>query len=99
MSEKKIQCARCQRETSPMDESPLPGTPWEQELIDNTCETCFQDWMATEVMLINEYRLDMSNPQHFVQLNEEMAKWLKLPSAPEGEAAGAPPEATPPPSP
>jgi len=90
-----ITCSRCQRQAPRMAESPLPGTRWEQELLDHTCQACFSDWMATEIMLMNEYRLDMSNPQHFEQLNLEMAKWLSLPSAPAGDAPGAPPEATP----
>jgi Fe-S cluster biosynthesis and repair protein YggX len=91
----RIKCRRCEREAPRMDESPLPGTRWEQELLDHTCAACFSDWMATEIMLMNEYQLDMSNPHHFEQLNNEMAKWLNLPSAPAGEVAGAPPHATP----
>lgn len=91
-----IRCTHCGREAAAMTESPLPGTEWETELLENTCEPCFGDWMSTEIMLINEYRLDLSNPDHREQLNLEMARFLRLPSAPAGEAAGPPPEATPP---
>ena len=49
--------------------------------------------MGQEVMLINEYKLDLSVPNNQAMLNTEMARFLKLPSAPEdgGEAAGPPP--------
>ena len=92
---KTIECARCAKTTEALDEAPLPGK-WGEELMSHCCAACFGDWMSTEIMIINEYRLDLSLPSNQDQLNKEMAKFLSLPSAPEGEAAGPPPDFEPP---
>jgi len=89
-----ITCARCQRETSRMSESPLPP-PFGDELLAHSCEECFGDWMNTEIMIINEYKLDLGVPRNQDMLNEEMARFLNLPSGGGEKSAGAPPQATP----
>ena len=66
------------------------------ELLANTCPNCFKDWMNTEVMIINEYRLDLGVPRNQDLLNQEMARFLNLPSSDGQSAAGAPAQATPP---
>ena len=92
-----ITCLRCDRTVEGFARSPLPG-PHAAELEAHTCPNCFEDWMGQEVMLINEYKLDLSVPKNQAMLNTEMARFLKLPSAPEdgGEAAGPPPDYVPP---
>lgn len=89
-----ITCARCQRETAGFDAAPLPG-PQGEELLAHSCPDCFKDWMATEIMIINEYRLDLGVPRNQDLLNEEMARFLSLPSAGGEKSSGAPPQATP----
>ena len=90
-----ITCLRCKKETKGFAEAPLPG-PHAAELVQHTCPACFEDWMRMEVMIINEYRLDLGLQRNQEMLDVEMSKFLSLPSAPEGEAAGPPPQATPP---
>ena len=89
-----ITCARCKRETAAMPKSPLPGAVGE-ELLANTCDACFKDWMGTEIMIINEYRLDLGVPRNQELLDQEMARFLALPSAGGAAPTGAPPQATP----
>lgn len=89
-----IHCARCQRDVEGFGEAPLPA-PQGAELLANTCPECFKDWMGTEIMIINEYRLDLGVPRNQDLLNEEMARFLNLPSAGGEKATGAPPQATP----
>ena len=89
-----ITCARCQRETARMTESPLPP-PFGDELLAHSCEECFGDWMNTEIMIINEYKLDLGVPRNQDMLNQEMARFLNLPSAGGEQASGPPPQATP----
>ena len=86
-----ITCTRCDRTVEGFARSPLPG-PHATELVENTCPNCFEDWMGQEVMIINEYKLDLSVPRNQELLNEEMARFLKLPSAPEGDPQGPPPD-------
>ena len=91
-----IQCTRCERTLEGFAKSPLPG-PMASEIEQHTCKDCFKDWMGQEVMIINEYKLDLSVPKNQELLNQEMARFLKLPSAPdEQQAQGPPPEYSPP---
>ena len=89
-----ITCTRCRQTIAPMAQAPLPP-PEGEELLANTCESCFRDWMGTETMIINEYRLDLSVPRNQELLNLEMAKFLNLPSAGGEASSGLPPQATP----
>ena len=89
-----ITCTRCKTETTAMLRAPLPP-PQGDEILANTCDGCFKDWMATEIMIINEYRLDLAVPRNQELLDLEMARFLSLPSSDGGAAAGAPPQARP----
>jgi Fe-S cluster biosynthesis and repair protein YggX len=89
-----IHCARCQRDTEGFDSAPLPA-PVGDELLAHSCPECFKDWMGQEIMIINEYRLDLGVPRNQDLLNEEMARFLNLPSAGGEQAGGPPPQATP----
>ncbi len=89
-----ITCARCKRETEAFEKTPLPG-PLADEILAHACPACFQDWMAQEIMIINEYRLDLAVPANQEKLNTEMGRFLCLPSSDGKEAIGPPPEATP----
>jgi Fe-S cluster biosynthesis and repair protein YggX len=90
-----VHCARCQRDVEGFPEAPLPA-PQGDELLAHTCPECFKDWMGTEIMIINEYRLDLGVPRNQDLLNEEMARFLNLPSAGGEKPTGMPPQATPP---
>ena len=51
--------------------------------------------MNTEIMIINEYKLDLGVPRNQELLNQEMARFLSLPSGGGEAPQGAPPQATP----
>ena len=89
-----ITCARCQKTSDRMSEAPLPA-PLGDELLAHSCENCFQDWMATEIMIINEYKLDLGVPRNQDMLNQEMARFLSLPSAAGATGTGMPVQNTP----
>ena len=91
-----ITCTRCRRDVEAFARSPLPG-PLAREIEASTCRDCFKDWMGQEVMIINEYKLDLSVPKNQEMLNLEMSRFLRLPSAPDDEPAqGPPPDHVPP---
>ena len=73
-----IQCTRCERTLEGFAKSPLPG-PMAAEIEQNTCRDCFKDWMGQEVMIINEYKLDLSVPKNQDLLNQEMARFEYTP--------------------
>jgi Fe-S cluster biosynthesis and repair protein YggX len=89
-----VHCLRCNSDSEGFAAAPLPP-PHGDELLAYTCQGCFRDWMNTEIMIINEYRLDLANPRNQELLNQEMARFLSLPSAQGEQASGPPPEAKP----
>ena len=92
-----ITCRRCNQSVPGFPSAPVPGESG-VELLANTCPNCFKDWMNTEVMIINEYRLDLGVQRNQDLLNQEMARFLNLPSSDGQASTGAPAQATPQPT-
>ncbi len=72
-----ITCSRCGRTAARMEQPPVP-TDVGREVQANVCQSCWQDWLRAQVMLINEYRLNLVDPQVRVQLEAEMRRFLQL---------------------
>jgi len=52
------------------------------ELQQHVCPECWREWLRTQVMLINEYRLNLVDPQARAALEGQMRGFLKLAPAP-----------------
>ncbi len=76
-----ITCARCGATCEGLAAPPLP-TPVGREVQARTCPACWKAWLATQVMIINEYRLNLIDPEVRQRLEAEMRRFLGL-----GEAA------------
>ncbi len=72
-----ITCSRCGRTAQRMEQPPLP-TAAGREVQEHVCQACWQDWLRAQVMLINEYRLNLVDPQVRTQLEAEMRRFLQL---------------------
>jgi Fe-S cluster biosynthesis and repair protein YggX len=72
-----VSCSRCGSTAEGLERAPLPGRPGERVLA-QTCRACWEDWKGTQVKLINEYRLTVTDPDHFDRLMTEMAAFLSL---------------------
>jgi Fe-S cluster biosynthesis and repair protein YggX len=57
---------------------PLPGRHGELVLA-HTCAKCWEEWKGVQVKLINEYRLNVMEPDHYAALMGEMQTFLNLP--------------------
>ncbi len=74
-------CCRCQRTDAPaLTRAPLPGAAG-REIAANVCADCWAAWTSTEVMVINELRLNFMDPAAQERLNREMRTFLHLPEA------------------
>ncbi|HEX9593237.1 MAG TPA: Fe(2+)-trafficking protein [bacterium] len=73
-----ITCARCRRQASPMESCDFGGALG-KKILANTCPACWQEWEAQRVIVINEYRLNLGNPQHYDTLMRNMKQFLMLP--------------------
>ncbi|MGD2063199.1 MAG: Fe(2+)-trafficking protein [Nitrospirota bacterium] len=73
-----ITCSRCRQQASPMESCDFGGALGEK-ILANTCPACWKEWEAQRVIVINEYRLNLGNPQHFDTLMRNMKQFLMLP--------------------
>ena len=72
-----IQCARCGSRNEGLARAPLPGAAGEA-VLEQVCAVCWDEWKRVQVKLINEYRIDVTDPRHYEGLIQEMAAFLNL---------------------
>ena len=76
-----IQCSRCGTTAEPLPLPPLPNATG-REVQERVCPACWKEWLSVQVMLINEYRLNLIDPQARAALDGQMRTFLKLGSPP-----------------
>jgi Fe-S cluster biosynthesis and repair protein YggX len=72
-----ITCSRCGRTAEP----PPPhrvgfSGPDRERVLSSICTSCWSEWEATEVKVINEYRLNFLDPQHREMLKKATLDFL-----------------------
>lgn len=72
-----ITCVRCRRDLAPMAAAPYPGELGE-EILKKVCGSCWREWQAAEVMVINELRLDFMDPKSQDILAQHLREFLCL---------------------
>lgn len=66
-----------------MPKAPFPG-PLGEEVQKHVSVEGFQQWQEMQVKIINEYRLDLSEPKHRQVLLKQMRQFLGLDAEDEG---------------
>lgn len=72
-----IVCTRCRREVEPMARPPVPGKVG-REVQERVCAECWAEWQGTEVMVINELRLNFMDPGAQSVLDQQMRQFLAM---------------------
>lgn len=72
---RKIHCAKLGIEAEGLDEPPFPG-PKGEEIFDRISKIAWEQWLAKQTMLINEYKLASYDPKARAFLAEERRKFL-----------------------
>ena len=73
-----VACSRCSRAAAPaLPKPPLYG-PMGREVLARVCADCWADWQRTEVMVINELRLNFMDPEAQDVLTKHMREFLVL---------------------
>jgi Fe-S cluster biosynthesis and repair protein YggX len=73
-----VDCARCHRPAAPaLKKRPLYG-PQGQEILARICADCWGEWQKSEVMVINELRLNFMDPAAQEILTRHMREFLLL---------------------
>jgi Fe-S cluster biosynthesis and repair protein YggX len=68
-------CTKLQQEAEGLDQAPFPGSLG-QKIFDEISKPAWQSWLNHQTMLINEYRLNLSESKSRDFLREEMKKFL-----------------------
>ncbi len=70
-----IQCLKLNKQAEGLDRSPYPGELGEK-IYSQISKEAWGLWLAHQTMLINEYRLNMSDPKARAFLTTEMQQFL-----------------------
>ena len=72
---RKVKCVLLGTEADGLDYVPYPG-PLGQRIFENVSKPAWQQWLAHQTMLINEYRLSPIEPKNRKFLEAEMEKFF-----------------------
>lgn len=72
-----VMCARLKHEAEGLQTIPFPGALG-QEIFDKVSAEAFEEWKEMQIKIINEYRLDLSEPEHRQMLLKQMRAFLGL---------------------
>ena len=70
-----VHCAKLKVEAEGLDRPPYPG-PFGQKLYEQVSKKAWQEWMAHQTRLINEYRLNLAEASARKQLAAEAEKFF-----------------------
>ena len=79
-----VECARCHRQAAAATGVFYGGELGEQ-IRSHTCGDCWTEWQATEVMVINELKLNFMDPKSQDVLAKHLRDFLMLDAGPAGE--------------
>lgn len=68
-------CRKLQQQLEGLERPPFPGSKG-QDIFDNVSKQAWQEWLATQTMLINEKRLSVMDPTTKVYLDEQRERFL-----------------------
>jgi Fe-S cluster biosynthesis and repair protein YggX len=72
-----VKCSRCERTANGLTEPPF-NNELGSMVLQQSCQDCWSEWIRTQLMLMNEYRLNPLDSQHSAFLDEQMKAFLKL---------------------
>ncbi len=70
-----VHCKKLDKELPAMARQPYPGELG-KKIFEEISQQAWQEWLAQQTILINEYRLSMIDPKAQTFLKEEMDKFL-----------------------
>lgn len=72
---KMVFCTKLKQEAEGMQKPPFPG-PLGEKIFNEVSKQAWNMWLSHQTMLINEYRLNLSEPKSRDFLKEEMQKYF-----------------------
>jgi Fe-S cluster biosynthesis and repair protein YggX len=87
-----VQCVKLHQELPGLDEVPFEGHPLGQRIFEHVSKDAWKQWVEHMKMLMNEYRLNLGNPDAQEFIVSQMDKYFF------GEGSDLPKEFVPPPA-
>ncbi|MBD3728058.1 MAG: oxidative damage protection protein [Moraxella osloensis] len=72
---RRVYCVKLAKEADGLDFAPFPG-PMGEKIFNNISKEAWQQWLAHQTLLINEYRLSALDKKAQTFLREELEKFL-----------------------
>ena len=82
---RKVFCVKFQKEMPGLDEIPFEGHPLGQRIYENVSQDAWKMWVEQMKMIMNEYRLNLGNPEAQEFMIKQMEEYFF------GEGAAHPP--------
>lgn len=70
-----VHCAKLKKDAEGLDFPPFPG-PQGERIFNNVSKEAWQAWLKHQTILINEYRLNVLDPESKALLKKEREKFL-----------------------
>lgn len=75
-----LACVRCKQTKDPIN-GMVYGGKLGEEIRKNVCHDCWTEWKAFSIKVINEYRLDLQDPNSDRILEEQLRGFMTMPAA------------------
>jgi Fe-S cluster biosynthesis and repair protein YggX len=72
-----VSCVRCGLEGPRLPKPPISGDLG-KAVADQVCQSCWNEWRAQSVLIVNHYGLQPADPSDRAQLYEFMKEFLTL---------------------
>lgn len=73
-----ITCSRCGEEKEAVTKTAFYKGEIREKLLANACRDCWEEWIKMQIMLINEYRLNLMDPATDDFLNKQVLAFFNL---------------------
>lgn len=85
-----VSCIRCRKDGPKIAWPPYPGEVG-AKIVASVCQNCWPEWLDMQTRIINEYRLNVLNPEHQQMVADQCLIFFGLKEGPSAET-GTPPE-------
>ncbi len=73
-----ITCSRCGEEKEAVTKTAFYRGEVREKLLAHACQQCWDEWIKMQIMLINEYRLNLMDPATDEFLNKQVLAFFNL---------------------
>lgn len=73
-----ITCSRCGAEKEAVTKTAFYRGEVREKLLAHACQDCWGEWMKMQIMLVNEYRLNLMDPSTDDFLNKQVLAFFGI---------------------